>query len=208
MNWSSKLSLWQRERDGGGGQPPVKSEVKAQSNKVGRLWFLRGRCSRISGETPEAQSRLCVCRASFLMTFVTTGMPHWLPAVILISLTGIIHDFSHSFIVNFIAFSQVVSWLDWICGVSESESIQSPTFAVSILCLLGEKQTTRWLSASSNVWHSSSNLHSFLVFVLLSISWSWLLLYRNIQAMCWTHSFTFSHTPWAKVPHFLLLFFL
>ena len=127
-------------------------------------------------------------------------------SVILISLTGIIHDFSHSFTVNFIAFSQVVSWLDWICGVSESESIQSPTFAVSILCLLGEKQTTRWLSASSNVWHSSSNLHSFLVFVLLSIWWSWLVLYRNIQVMCWTHLFTFSHTPWAKVPHFLLLF--
>ena len=33
------LTLFQRERDGGGGQPPVKSEVKAQSNKVGRLWF-------------------------------------------------------------------------------------------------------------------------------------------------------------------------
>ena len=27
MNWSRKLTLWQRERDGGGGQPPVKSEV-------------------------------------------------------------------------------------------------------------------------------------------------------------------------------------
>ena len=29
---------------------------------------------RISGGTPEAQSHLCVCRASFLMTFVTSGM--------------------------------------------------------------------------------------------------------------------------------------
>ena len=28
-----------RERDGGGGQPPVKSEVRAHSNTVGRLWF-------------------------------------------------------------------------------------------------------------------------------------------------------------------------
>ena len=28
----------------------------------------------------EARSRLCVCRASFLMTFVTSGMPHRLPA--------------------------------------------------------------------------------------------------------------------------------
>ena len=27
MNWSCKLTLWQRVRDGGGGQPPVKSEV-------------------------------------------------------------------------------------------------------------------------------------------------------------------------------------
>ena len=28
------------------------------------------------GGTPEARSRLCVCRASFLMTFVTGGVPH------------------------------------------------------------------------------------------------------------------------------------
>ena len=40
INWSCKLTLCQREQDGGGGQPPVKSEVRAQSNKVGRLWFL------------------------------------------------------------------------------------------------------------------------------------------------------------------------
>ena len=33
-----------------------------------------GRCSRISGGTPEAQSCLCVCQASFLMTFVTSRM--------------------------------------------------------------------------------------------------------------------------------------
>ena len=39
INWSCKLTLGQRGRDGGGGQPPVKSEVRAQSNKVGRLWF-------------------------------------------------------------------------------------------------------------------------------------------------------------------------
>ena len=74
INWSCKLTLYQRERDGGGGQPPVKSEVRAQSNKVGRLWFFGGRYSRISGGTPEARSRLCVCGASFLMTFVTSGM--------------------------------------------------------------------------------------------------------------------------------------
>ena len=28
INWSCKLTLYQRERDGGGGQPPVKSEVR------------------------------------------------------------------------------------------------------------------------------------------------------------------------------------
>src|SRR5574341_890565 len=42
MNWSCKLTLWQRERDGGGGQPPVKSEVRAQSNTVGRPRFFWG----------------------------------------------------------------------------------------------------------------------------------------------------------------------
>jgi len=42
--------------------------------------FLGGRCSRISGWTPEARSRICVCRASFLMTFVQSGMPPRLPA--------------------------------------------------------------------------------------------------------------------------------
>ena len=40
INWSCKLTLCPRERDGGGGQSPVKSEVRAQSSKVGRLWFL------------------------------------------------------------------------------------------------------------------------------------------------------------------------
>ena len=75
INWSCKLTLCQRERDGGGGQPPVKSEVRAQSNKVGRLWFFGGRCSRISRGTPEARPRLCVCRASFPMTFAMSGLP-------------------------------------------------------------------------------------------------------------------------------------
>ena len=42
MNWSCKLTLGQRERDGGGGQPPVKSEVRAQRNTVGRLWLFCG----------------------------------------------------------------------------------------------------------------------------------------------------------------------
>ena len=40
INCSCKLTLFQRERDGGGGHPPVKSEVRAQNSKVGRLWFL------------------------------------------------------------------------------------------------------------------------------------------------------------------------
>ena len=35
-----------------------------------------GRCSRISRGTPEARSRLCVCQASFLMTFATGGASH------------------------------------------------------------------------------------------------------------------------------------
>ena len=39
INWSCKLTLFQRERDGDGGQPPVKSEVRAHNSKVGRLWF-------------------------------------------------------------------------------------------------------------------------------------------------------------------------
>ena len=34
-----------------------------------------GRCSRISRGTPEARSRLCVCRASFLMTFAMGRAP-------------------------------------------------------------------------------------------------------------------------------------
>src|SRR5574341_1277471 len=42
MNWSCKLTLLQRERNGGGGQPPVKSAVRAQSNTVGRLRIFWG----------------------------------------------------------------------------------------------------------------------------------------------------------------------
>ena len=75
INWSCKLTLCQREWDGGGGQPPVKSEVRAQNNKVGRLWFFGGRCSRISRGTPEVRSCLCICQASFFMTFAMSGVP-------------------------------------------------------------------------------------------------------------------------------------
>ena len=80
MNWSSKLTLCQIERDGGGGQPPVKSAVRAQSNKVGRLWFFGGVGAREYPGTPESPSHICVCRASFLMTLVQSGMPPLLPA--------------------------------------------------------------------------------------------------------------------------------
>ena len=31
---------------------------------------------KLSRGTPEAQSRLCECRASFLMTFAMGGVPH------------------------------------------------------------------------------------------------------------------------------------
>ena len=50
------------------------SEVREQSNKEGRLWFLGVDAEEYTGELPEARSRLCVCRTSFLMTFVTSGM--------------------------------------------------------------------------------------------------------------------------------------
>ena len=50
------------------------SEVREQSNKEGRLWFLGVDAEEYMGELPEAQSRLCICRDSFLMTFVTSGM--------------------------------------------------------------------------------------------------------------------------------------
>ena len=52
----------------------VRGVGKSTKQKVGRLWF-GGRCSRISRGTPEARSRLCVCRASFLMTFAMGGAP-------------------------------------------------------------------------------------------------------------------------------------
>ena len=50
----------------------VRGVGESTNPKVGRLWF-GGRCSRISRGTPEARSRLCVCRASFLMTFAMGG---------------------------------------------------------------------------------------------------------------------------------------
>ena len=70
INWSCKLTLFSER--GSGGQPPIKSEVqvRAQSRKQADSGF-GGRCSRISRGTPEAPSHLCVCQASFLMTFAT-----------------------------------------------------------------------------------------------------------------------------------------
>src|SRR5574340_1334290 len=54
------------------------SEIRGESRKQysrQTLVFFGGRCSRKSGGTPEARSRICVCLASFLMTFVQSGMP-------------------------------------------------------------------------------------------------------------------------------------
>ena len=59
----------------------MKSEVRAQNKKVGRLWFFRGGDAR---EYPGGVLRLDPAFAyagpSFLMTFVQSGMPHRLPA--------------------------------------------------------------------------------------------------------------------------------
>src|SRR5574341_510417 len=73
-------SLTERARWWWGTAP---SEIRGESTKQysrQTLVFLGGRCSRISGWTPEARSRICVCRASFLMTFVHSGRPPRLPA--------------------------------------------------------------------------------------------------------------------------------
>src|SRR5574339_179380 len=59
------------------------SEIRGESTKQYSRQtpvFVGGRCSRTSGWTPDARSRICACRASFLMTFVQSGMPPRLPA--------------------------------------------------------------------------------------------------------------------------------
>lgn len=50
-----------------------------------------------------------------LLPFSWFFLPFLGSSVVLMSLTGMIHDYSHSFTVSFIACSQAVSWLDWIC---------------------------------------------------------------------------------------------
>ena len=54
----------------------MSEEWKAQYNKVGRLWFWGVDVQENPGGTPEARSHLCVCLASFLMTFAMGGIPH------------------------------------------------------------------------------------------------------------------------------------
>src|SRR5574337_2009177 len=51
----------------GSGPTEIRGESTKQYSRQ-TLVFLGGRCSRTSGWTPEARSRICVCRASFLMT--------------------------------------------------------------------------------------------------------------------------------------------
>src|SRR5574337_812712 len=73
-------SLTERARWWWGTAP---SEIRGESTKQYSRQtpvFFGGRCSRISGWTPEARSRICVCQTSFLMTFVQSGMPPQLPA--------------------------------------------------------------------------------------------------------------------------------
>ena len=62
----------------GGGQPPVKSEVKvrAQSSKVGRLWFGGVDAREFPGGPLRLNPTFAVCQASFLMTFATGGVPY------------------------------------------------------------------------------------------------------------------------------------
>ena len=55
-----------------GGGPPLPLSEKRVSLQLSQVHT--GEVSRISGWTPEARSRICVCRASFLMTFVQSGM--------------------------------------------------------------------------------------------------------------------------------------
>ena len=54
----------------------MSEEWKAQYNKAGRLLFWGVDAQENPGGTPEARSRLCVCQASFLMTFAMGGIPH------------------------------------------------------------------------------------------------------------------------------------
>ena len=54
----------------------MSEEWTAQYNKEGRLWFWGVDVQENPGGTPEARSRLCVCLASFLMTFAMGGIPH------------------------------------------------------------------------------------------------------------------------------------
>ena len=53
----------------------MSEEWEAQYNKAGRLWFLGVDVQENPGGAPEARSCLCVCQASFLMTFATGGIP-------------------------------------------------------------------------------------------------------------------------------------
>src|SRR5574337_819343 len=73
-------SLTERARWWWGAAP---SEIRGESTKQNSRQtpvFLGEKCSKKSGWTPEARSRICVCRASFLMTFVQSGMPPRLSA--------------------------------------------------------------------------------------------------------------------------------
>ena len=60
-----------------GDKPLLMSEEwEAQYNKAGRLWFLGVDVQENPGGAPEARSCLCICQASFLMTFATGRIPH------------------------------------------------------------------------------------------------------------------------------------
>ena len=76
LSKSSKLTFSRKKVVGG--QPPVNvRRVGGKHNTVNQVDSgFGGKCSRISRGSPEARSRLCICRASFLMTFAMGGVPH------------------------------------------------------------------------------------------------------------------------------------
>ena len=100
INWSFKLTFF-RERWWGIAPVNVR-RVGERHNTVRQADSgFGGRCSRKSGGTPEAWSRLCVCQAPFLMTSATGGIPHTgsRPRCIRAAADGLILFSFHSWVV-------------------------------------------------------------------------------------------------------------
>ena len=119
---------------------------------------------------PEAWSRLCVCQASFLMTFAMGGVPHTGPRqqTLVVKVMSLLLNIPSRLVITFLPRSKrlLISWLQSLSAVIlEPQKIKSDTVSTVFPSISHEVMgpdtmiLVFWmLSFNSNIIHNSQQL--------------------------------------------------